>query len=670
MRIRTFAALLCSLTLGLPLGARAAGDDLSKLVTELSKYESGQNIEPVQKIEQLLRDSVARPALKGELEAAMQKVLASESTFEARRFACQILAVVGTDASLPAVTTLLAKEDTVGIGCLALSGRRSPNVNKALRDALGSARGAARLQLVIALGNHQDPEAVGALAQLAADKDPAVARIAICSLAKIRTPAARAAVAALGKQAPPCAATEATLRTAEQLVAAGDRKGAAAIYARLLGPATPANVRRGALSALFVIDADGGTQRILEILQGTDPVLVPVAIARVSRLKPEGTSQTFAALLPKLAPAAQAWLIEALASRRDAAALAAARTQLSATDAGVRRAAILAVGRLDDASAVPALMKILAVSGSADEQQDVEMALGTLRGAAATDKALVAEMKTLSGDAKIRLFSILARRGARAAVPPLLVEAGGADVATAQAAYRALGRLAAGSDLPAILQKLVALGAADARDDAESAAARAMAKIANPAQRTLAVRAVLAKTSDVEARCSLVRLLPVAADATALAAINAARTDKEPRVRDAAVRALAAWPDTTGWDALLVVFTKPENARHRALALRALVRLSGELNAKPDAALIGRYRQLLAGAASDDDRKLILSTLAGAAHADALELAVPLLSRPAIRAETELAVKKIAAAVQAEHPQAAQAALAKLKQAKRPAPKK
>jgi hypothetical protein len=211
---------------------------------------------------------------------------------------------------------------------------------------------------------------------------------------------------------------------------------------------------------------------------------------------------------------------------------------------------------------------------------------------------------------------------------------------------------------------LVSLQAPDARADAERAAAKAMAKVADVSRRSETVRATLAKGPDIEARCALLRLLPNAADASSLAALRAADGDKEPRIHDAAVRALAAWPDATAWNALLAVYCRPEDSAHRALALRALVRLTGDLNAKPDAALVDRYRQLLAGARGDDERKLILSALAGAAHPGALELALSLLSNAGVRAETELAVKKIAASIAAQHPQAAQAALERLKQPK------
>jgi HEAT repeat protein len=314
----------------------------------------------------------------------------------------------------------------------------------------------------------------------------------------------------------------------------------------------------------------------------------------------------------------------------------------------VRRAAIMAVGKREDASAVPLLSKALANAKSPEELHDIELALASLQGKSATDQAIVAELKSSSVDVKIRLCSVLALRGAQVAVPALLAEAGGSDTATVQAAFRALGRMAGAADLPALLEALANLKAAGVRADAESATARTLARVAEGSQRSEAVRAELTKRFDIESRCSLLRLLPNAADAKSLAVLKAASGDQEPRIREAAVRALAAWPDATAWDTLLAIYRQPENDAHRMLVLRALVRLAHDLNAKPDAALIENYRRLLAGARGDDDLKLILSALAGAAHPDALQIAKSLLPNSGVRAEAELAVKKIAEAIKTQ----------------------
>ena len=184
------------LAVAIPWRAATAADaDLAALVAQAAKYQSGQSVEPIQKIEQLLRDSAAKPALKAELEGAAVKLLAPTATFEARRFACQILAVVGTDASLPALAELMTDEETVGIACLALSARRSPQAVAVLRNALPSARGRAQLQIISALGNHRDAQSVAKLVELARGADTAVAQTAIFALSKIGSPAARDAIA-------------------------------------------------------------------------------------------------------------------------------------------------------------------------------------------------------------------------------------------------------------------------------------------------------------------------------------------------------------------------------------------------------------------------------------------------------------------------------------------
>ncbi len=654
-------AILAALAVALALPLQAA--DMSQLIADTAKYESGQSVEPLRKFEQLLRDCAEKPELRAELEGAMIKLLAPDATFEARRFACQQLAVIGTDASLPALAGLLKNEETVGIACLALGVHPSAKANGMLRDALASARGRARLQIVTTLGNRRDAEAVKPLSEMACDTDALAASAAILALGKIASEPACKTIAALRKEAKPAVArvvADASLRIAEKLAADGDNKGATTICEELFQPSQPANVRRGAFGALLRLDKDGGEERILTAIHGSDALLKPVAIAAIGSLKSRGAAKKFAVELPKLQPCEQVFMIEALAGHSDDAARSAIRAQVSSTDAAVRRAAIVAVGRQESASVVPLLVKAMKGDKSPEELQDIEAALVGLHGGAATDKALVAELETSPADAKARLFTVLSRRGAHVAVPALLEEASSADTATAQAAFQAIGKLAAADDLPAVLERLVGVRAADARSDAESAAARAMQKITDPAQRTELIMARMAKCSNTEGRCSLLSLLPNAGDTKALDTLKKAGADNDPAIREAAIRALAAWPNATVWDPLMTVCRKSDSTTLRALALRGLTRMAGEMNAKPDAALIERYRQLMGVARNADDVKVVLAPLAGVAHPDALPLVFPLLSNPGVRAEAELAVRKIAAAIKAQNPEAARAALQRL----------
>ena len=269
-------------------------------------------------------------------------------------------------------------------------------------------------------------------------------------------------------------------------------------------------------------------------------------------------------------------------------------------------------------------------------------------------------MKESSGATRADLITALARRQGPAANPLLLAEAGQSDPVVAKSALRALAKTAGEKELTPLLERLTGTRDAGVRSEAEGAAAQAIARTEKPARRSELVCAALGWAQGVESRCALLGLLPVCGDAAALAALQKAATDADPAVRDAAVRALAEWPDLSAWEALAAIYRQPDRESQRGLALRGLVRLAGEANAHPDAKLVERYRQLLAGGRSDADLRLILGALGGAAQPGALELALPLLDNAGVRAEAEVAVKKIAEAIKAQHPQAAQEALKRL----------
>jgi hypothetical protein len=397
------------------------------------------------------------------------------------------------------------------------------------------------------------------------------------------------------------------------------------------------------------------------VLRSQDSVLKPIAIGAVSSLKSKGASAKFARELAALAPSEQVLLIDALAARRDAAARTAILSSLAGGDSSVRLAAINAVGRLEDAGAVPALARTLEGAKTAEERAALERAFASLRGAEATDHALVAELARASQTAKPTLMAALARRGNRVAVPALLAEAGSPNAATAKAAFVALGKVAAQPDLAACLDRLAGLRAAEIRPDAEAALGPALLQVEDTSRRGGMVLAALGRASGPEARGSLVRLLPLCPEPGAFAALKSACGDVDPRVRETALRALTTWPDSLAWASLVELLRQPPSDAHRALAFRALVRLAGEENAHPSATLFERYRDLLGNAKNDDDRKLVLGALGGAAHPDALGLALPLLDHAGVRAEAQAAVKRIAESIKDQHPRAAQDALQKLK---------
>ena len=662
MNFRTVVPLLVQSVAVLSTPLYAA--DLDVLIGKAARYESGQSAEPLRQIEQRLRESAGDPVQRPQLETALVRLLSPTATFEARRFACQQLASYGTESSLPALADLFKSPDTVGMACLALSTHPSTQASDVLRKALIASTGADRVQVMVALGERGDAPSVPTLMKLADDPDPATAAAAIAALGKIASGEALKSLSSLRQLSDPGragAAVMASLVAADRAAEAGSLSEASEVYEELLASSQPLHVRRAALEGLLRTDADGGQKRILDVLDGQDVLLKPSAIARIAVLTTPDASKQFARELPRLHPDDQVLLIEALAVRNDRDARTAVTEQVSAANPAVRRAAIMALADIGDASAAIVLIKALSTVGSADDQQVIATALSNLEGNEAVDESIMASLKNSLAPMRAILIEILRRRACTAAVPVLLGEAGSSEGAVAEEAFRALGQLASLDTATPLVDRLVGLRAPSARNAAETAAAKVLAKIPDPALRSTTILGPLTQAKDAETRCSLIGLLRVCGNTQALEALKTAMQDTDPSVRDAALRTLADWPDVAAWDLLAEVYRPPAALREHRLALRGLVRLGHKENNSPTTTLIDRYRELLQHARDDSELKLILSALAGCAHPDILNLVLPLRRNTQVKAEAEIAVRRIAEAIRDKHPEAAQTALQELK---------
>ena len=210
-----------------------APPDLAKLVAEAATYQPGQSREPFRRLEELVGQSASDAATRKALEAGLVQLLAPSATFEARRFACKQLGIIGSPAALPALAGLLKSDKNAGIACLALTTYPPGKADEILRAAFPAAPAAARIQIINTLGDRRDFRSVNLCAQAAGDPEPALAEAALASLGKIGDQAAWRALASRRRTvAPPLASalTEATLRCAAGLAASGNRKTAIAAY--------------------------------------------------------------------------------------------------------------------------------------------------------------------------------------------------------------------------------------------------------------------------------------------------------------------------------------------------------------------------------------------------------------------------------------------------------
>ena len=427
------------------------------------------------------------------------------------------------------------------------------------------------------------------------------------------------------------------------------------VYEMLLAQRLP-HVRRGGLLGLVRLGGPDAVPTILTAISDYNRVLTPAAIACIPALRGSGVTARFAAQLPKLPAAPQARLIEALADRGDPAAIGAIARAIAEPDQRVRLAVLRALGILGDASSVATL--VTACGSDKVEAKTAATSLRTLKGKGVNEE-IIRRLRQAQTPTRIELIGVLGDRRAAEAVAALLDEAKGADEQIANAALRAVGRVGSERDLPAALAWLTALQGEGRRAEAERAVSR-LAQQLPAARRAEPVLAALAAAHDPPAQASLLAVLGTIADEKSYRAVAAAAGSPDPRVTDAAVHALAQWPNGRAEPALLQLLKTSPNETHRILALRGYVRLVDAATDRPQPEKARLLVELLTSSRQPAARKLVLSGLSRLAEPAALDAAAGCCADPAVGTEAATAAIAVAGRLSLSRAQEISAAVRKV----------
>ena len=136
-------------------------------------------------------------------------------------------------------------------------------------------------------------------------------------------------------------------------------------------------------------------------------------------------------------------------------------------------------------------------------------------------------------------------------------------------------------------------------------------------------------------KIALLRVLSASGGEKALVATCAAiKNTKDDDVRDAAVRALAAWPDWEATEPLLMVSSYPEAKRlHQVLTLRGLMRLINDSPDQPADQRADLCIKALEGKRGAEEKKLVLGALANIPDRKTAQAITPLLDDKEVQAE-------------------------------------
>ncbi len=587
-------------------------------------------------------------------EAELLTVLRSSAGLHQKARACQQLAVVGGKNAVPVLAALLHDEQLADYARFALEPIDEPGVDEALREAAGKLDGRRLAGVVNSIGTRRDAEATAILRGLVRAPAKGAAPEALMALGMIATEDAVETLRDIVENGPkPLRATaaDAALTAAERLLAAKKREQAVALCDAVRRASVPLHLQAAATYQGILAQGASGLPLLMEQLASGDRAMARVALRAARELPGNGVSRGLAAELRGRPPALQMQLIRILADRGDPDALEGVEAATASGGDAVRQAALQALGKIGKVSSVPALLKSAAADGA--EAKTAVASLRTIKGNG-IDAAILAAVQGGTPRFRAALIDVLADRHCTAAVATLLQFAAGSDEAVAKAAWKGLGALACPEDLPAMLG-LLSRGGGSSTRDAESAIVKAAA-----GRHADTVLAALERATTPGPRVALVRILGRIGGEEAYKAVAAATGDADAAVRDAAVRALVAWPDTRAAEALFGLSRNAENETHRVLALRGYVRLLGLQAATKPARAASQLAAAMAAAKTADTRKAVLGGLANIPHIDSLDLAMSYVDDASVRAEAGLAAASIARRIAATDRNAARAAMQKL----------
>ena len=628
-----------------PVGADTADDAPPNPWAELQQYQFTGRRSVLAEVEGLVRESLADASRQSELEKRLLVLLeAPDTTAAAKVFLCWQLRLVGSASCVPAVASLLPNAALSHAARMVLQASPDPNAARALRAALTATSGQLLVGIINSVAARRDAQAVAALSQLATNDESTVASAAIAGLGRIGTLEAAGVLSALQTQSRAVQQrrqiADALLVCADTLLAAGNDARALAIYRGIFEDAgSPSAARLAGAVGLLTAQRQASIDTVRQFLGGADPKLRDIAIRHIRLLPGEPMTQKLTAGWDKLPPPAQVQLLHAVAERSDAAANAALIHAAASENQAVRLAALTSLARPDGTTESVALLVDAATARTGPEQAAARDSLIRVRGPQ-TDRALLALVDSGAASQRVEAIQAVGQRGLTAASTALLPATHDSLPSVRLAAIKALGQVAGSVDYPALIDLLTQAGERQEREEAARAVEAVALRIDRPEQRIQPLVDRMPQAS-VDTTTALLPILAALGGPTALQAVQSASQRQEAAIQDAAMRALANWPDSSALEVLRAIIPATTNVTHRKLALRGFIRLIGLPGERSAQQTVADYRQALLWATSLDEKKLILAGLAELRCAEALAVAEECARDSALTAEATLAIDQI-----------------------------
>lgn len=627
--------------------------EIDQLFEKIKTYEYGESREPLVNLLEYFRLAASSQKVQHQNEARLLQILTGNATLAGKQFVCEQLSLMGSKASVPTLIKLLHDSSTSDMARYALERIPDPAADQALRKALAKSSGTIRLGIINSIGQRRDAHAVAELGKLAKSSEAATAAAAINALGRIGDEKSAKILAEATDKTTGAMQTlvcDAYLNCASMFLKQGKMDKAAAIYVQLNAPQFSEATRFAALRGIVQTRRENVSEFVLGLIKNPEAQTQTLGVNLVSEIPTTESVAEIAQILPSLSPENQVQLLFSLAERPEDEVRQAAVLAAQSQHREVRVAALQALGKVGDASAVPLLAN--AAAAKSLESASARKSLYRLSGLN-VDETIVAGVASAAPEVQVELILAVNQRRIKAAAPTLLQAAKSPEAPVRLEAIRALKTVAEERHLAGLVELLVQAPNAAERNELQQAVI-AVALLTPLEKRNSAT--VLNRLKQIPpqtnaaARKSLLHVLGNIGDKAALPVLVDALKDTSTSIKTAAINALSEWPSAEPGEHLLAVAERSPNKTHQILALRGFVRLLRFESDRPSPATIKKFRRALELAANSEEQKMILGWLADVKALKALDQAMGYMKNETLQAEAEVAAVKIAGAISGSYP--------------------
>lgn len=614
---------------------------LERILNQMLTYDYGEHEEILSQLRDYVHSHRIGQESRKELEKSLASFLKTEAAPAAKQEVCRYLRVIGTDASVPALAWILSDPHTSDMARYALESISGEAADNALIHALHQTAGKTQIGIITSLGTRRIKKAVPDLGRLLRDENPEVAIAAAAALGKIADEeASKVLLQALPDEESPLQiqAAASLLSCAEEFHKNKKTDRAFGLFDRLFSLDLPFSLRQSALLGKLATSGQEAEKIILGILRNKEPDLYPPAIRMIRPVFDETGIQSIIEILHNLPVRSQLQVIEVLSHYPRNVAVTPIAAAIRSGSKEVRVKALEALGRLGEASQVEILVDS-AAHGDKMETDAARSSLYSLRGPEVDQKILADLVKATDPALEGELIRSIGTRRIQEGKKPLIDKALSSSSQNRLLAIRALKQLVTSSDLYLLLDLLLESQAERQRSEIRTVIASSVQESSNPMRRTQIILNRLKNSKDNRDRSILLRALGDVGEDSSLPYLRQALKSKDDEIYDAAVRALAGWPNTIPSDDLIQIAQSAESKTHRILALRAFIRMAGLEEYRLANGIVDKLEKALSLAERAEERKMVLSLLPRFPCPGAFRVALSLLDDSQTQAEASLAIK-------------------------------